>query len=230
MEIDKPILNFGWKLKGPRLSKTILEKNKAQSLLTPCHICISGVSACGCVFWKHWKIVDMMFAPRYFNKHLLRRAAYLHIMPLLIYFFIMPLLHRRKWTRTPWRSVPVQIPQIVPQVFSQFFFSNQGSLKFHSAWGDVTSFNWEHFPSWFCFKMILNIPHFLFVWQFLGGVSAWLFLFPALPVDREWGLKAQFDLGETFWQEHLPGDAVYFRGHHTRRLRVQLPYYLISFA
>lgn len=39
----------------------------------------------------------MMFAPRYFNKHLLRRrAAYLNIMPLLIYFFIMPLLHRRK--------------------------------------------------------------------------------------------------------------------------------------
>ena len=53
MEIDKPILNFGWNLKGPRLSKAILEKNKVQSLLTACHICISGVRALGCVSWKH---------------------------------------------------------------------------------------------------------------------------------------------------------------------------------
>ena len=82
----------------------------------------------------------------------------------------------------------------------------------------------------FVFKMILNIPHFLLIWQFLGGASAWLFLFSALPVDREWGLKAQFDSGETLRQEHLPGDAVYFTGHHTRRLRGQPPYYLISFG
>ena len=131
MEIDKPILNFGWKLKGPRLSKAILEKNKVPSLLTPCHACISGVRARGCVSWKHWKIADMMFAPRYFNKHLLSRGmAYLNIMPLLIYFFIMPLLHGRKWQEPPNVQFLFKFSKSRPKCFHSCFSQTRAHWSF----------------------------------------------------------------------------------------------------
>lgn len=34
-EIEKPILNFIWYLKGPQIVKTILKKNKAAGLIPP---------------------------------------------------------------------------------------------------------------------------------------------------------------------------------------------------